>query len=104
MSKFIFKSEIKPNQNPAYNMKVTTIRAKRENNLITINDLNKFVQKFEDEDIDVDDMKIIVCNKERRYWTIKSNGEEYDNRYKGTENENNEKLNEFYEILFISKP
>jgi len=68
-----------------------------------MNDLNKFVQKFEDEDIDVDDMKIIVCNKERRFWTVKSNGEQYDHRYEGSELDNGGKLNEFYQITFISK-
>ena len=103
MSKFVFSSKIIPNKNPANNLKYTTITAKSDKNLITLPELHKFVDRFKKEGVNIDDMKIIVANRERTFWTIKTTGEVYDTRYDGSEQENGEKLNQYYSVTFIGK-
>ena len=78
----------------------TIITATNENNLLTLQDLTKIINKFEKEGYDTSNYKIMGRNQQK-FYTIKSTGEVYDNRFCGSD-ENIAGKKEYYNFVIFS--
>lgn len=101
-SKFVFsKKEVLTKNNKK--IETTIIKASKENNLITYNDVSKFIKKLENSDVNVSKLKIFGMNRLRNGFTMKSENQDFDYDYLRNKPSNvSEKLDGFYEIHLIN--
>jgi hypothetical protein len=101
MSKFEFSKKTTTAKNGT-KIERTIIKAKNEKNLITYKEVNKFVKKLEESGVELYKLKIVGHNRIKPF-TIKSEGEDYDDKY--MENKPSDvktALDGFYEVIIIN--
>ena len=101
-SKFEFsQKEVKTKNNKK--IKTTIIKASKADNLITYNDISKFVKKLQDNGVNTTKLKIFGMNRLRNGFTMKSENQDFDYDYlKNKARDVADKLDGFYEIHLIN--
>ena len=101
--KFEFSKSVKQNKN-GKNLEITVIKAKSEKNLISYDDISKFVKTLKDSGVDITKDLIILGSNRIKPFTIKSLNQDYDYDYiRNKPQDVRDKLDGFYEIHFINK-
>ena len=100
MSKFILSQDTTNNKN-GKNIVTRTIKAKNEGDLISYNEVIKFVDGLQKADVDVSKLQI-VGNNRLQYFTLKGSNEELDRNYmKNKPDYVADIMDGFYQITFI---
>ena len=100
-SKFEFSKKTVPTKNNK-NIETTIIKAKNQNNLISYDEVGKFVQKLETNGVNISKLKIVGNNRIKPF-TIKSENQDFDYDYIKNKPKNvGNAINGFYQVHIIN--